>query len=472
MASTLAHREAGAIRSVSVGTIVVLALGALDFGLEASLIIPALPRFAELYDASVTGVAWLATGFLISGVVAVPLFGRLADVYGKRRLLLVALGAFFIGSLVCALTRSIELAIAGRVIQGLGTAVGPLTFGLVRDLLPPGVLPRAVGGVIGAASFGAAIGLVFSGILADRFSPATIFWFLAVFSGALALAVVALVPETPVRANVRLDIAGAGLLVGALFALILGVSQGNKWGWSSSEVIALFAGAVVLFAAFAVVERRDPQPLVDLALVVKRPFANANLCAFTIGYSFYLAAFVIPLLAAAPPESGYGQGRSTTEIGLILMPTALASLVAGWFGGKVLDRVGARALVAVAAVIGIAAYISLAVAHGSWIQLTIPAGILGVSIGLGLTGVYPVALRSSDVEKTTIAVSITANMRNTAVAVGTQVAYAILLGAGFVGPFIAEEGVTRAFVMGAVVAGFALLAAAFMPGKAASAQQA
>jgi MFS family permease len=180
----------------------------------------------------------------------------------------------------------------------------------------------------------------------------------------------------------------------------------------------------------------------------------------------------LPLLAAAPPESGYGQGRSTTEIGLILMPTALTSLVAGWFGGKVLDRVGARALVAVAAVIGIAAYISLAVAHGSWIQLTIPAGILGVSIGLGLTGVYPVALRSSDVEKTTIAVSITANMRNTAVAVGTQVAYAILLGAGFVGPFIAEEGFTRAFVMGAVVAGFALLAAAFMPGKAASAQQA
>jgi MFS family permease len=455
-------------RSVSFGTIVVLALGALDFGLEGSLIIPALPRFAELYDASITGVAWLATGFLISGVVAVPLFGRLADLYGKRLLLLVALAAFFAGSLICAVTHSIELAIAGRVVQGLGTAVGPLTFGLARDLLPPAVLPRAVGGIIGAASVGAAIGLVFSGILADSFSPATIFWFLAVFSATLAVAVAAVVPETPVRARVRLDVAGAGLLVIGLFALMLGVSQGNKWGWSSPAVIALFAGSAVFFAVFIVVERRVSQPLVDLALVVARPFANANLCAFAIGYSFYLATFVIPLLAAAPPESGYGQGLSTTEIGLLLMPTALASLLAGWVGGRALDRLGPRVLVATAATIGILAYISLALAHGSWLQLTIPVGVLGLSIGLGLTAVYPIALRSSDLDKTAVAVSITANMRNTAIAVGTQVAYAILLGAGFVGPFLDEVGFTRTFVMGAIVAGLALVAAAFLPGRTAA----
>lgn len=447
------------------GAFVVLALGALDFGLEGSLVIPALPRLAELYDASITGVAWLATGFLISGVVAVPLFGRLADLYGKRRLLLVALGAFFVGSLICALTHSIELAIAGRVVQGLGTAVGPLTFGLARDLLPADLLPRAVGGIIGAASIGAAIGLVFSGVLADAFSPAAIFWFLAAFSGGLAVAVVTAVPETTVRARAHLDLAGCPLLVGALFTLMLAVSQGNKWGWSSPEIIALFASSAALFVAFALVERREPQPLVDLALVVARPFANANLCAFTMGYSFYLATFVIPLLAGAPEASGYGQDLSTTEIGFVLMPTAVASLVAGWIGGKVLDRVGSRVLVATGAAIGIVAYLSLARAHGSWLELTIPAGVLGISIGLGLTAVYPTVMRSSDVEKTGVAISITANMRNTAVAVGTQVSYAILLGAGFVGPFLAEEGFTRAFLMGAAVAALALLAAAFMPGR-------
>jgi MFS family permease len=460
-----ARAEGRATRTVSAGAIVVLALGALDFGLEGSLIIPALPRFAELYHASVTGVAWLATGFLISGVVAVPLFGRLADLYGKRRLLLVALAAFCVGSLVCALAHSIELAIAGRIVQGLGTAVGPLTFGLTRDVLPADMLPRAVGLIIGAASIGAAVGLVFSGILADSFSPATIFWCLTVFSGLLAAAVVVLVPETPVRADVRVDAAGAALLIAALFTFILAVSQGNKWHWSSPSVIALFAGSGALFGTFALAERRSREPLVDMRLVVRRPFAGANLCAFVIGYSFYLATFVIPLLAAAPPESGYGQGRSTTEIGLVLMPTALASLVAGWLGGKALDRVGSRALVVAGALVAIAAYVSLALAHDSWIELTIPAGVLGLSIGLGLTAVYPVSIRGAELDKTTIAVAITANARNTAVAVGTQVGYAVLLGAGFAGPFLSEEGFTRTFAMGAVVAGLGVLTAALLPGR-------
>jgi MFS family permease len=456
------------MRALPIGAVVVLALGALDFGLEQSLVIPALPALAEHYDASLTGISWLVTGFLLSGIVAVPLCGRLGDLYGKRLLLLVSLAAFFVGSLLCALTHSIEVAIAGRAIQGIGFAVGPLTLGLARDTLPPGLLTRAIGAVIGAAGAGAALGFLLSGVLSDHLSPAAIFWFLVLTSGVLVVAVATLVQETAVRARAALDLTGAFLLGTGLFSLVLAISQGNRWHWTSARIIGLFAVSAVLLALFVLVERRATQPLVDLGLIAKRPFANANACAFALGYSFFIAVFVIPLLAAAPVESGYGQGLSTTQIGVLLAPTSVGCLVGGWIGGRVVDVVGSRALIAMGSLIGIGAYGSLALAHGSWAELSIPTAALGVSVGFILTGVYPVVIRNSEVEKTGVAVAVTADVRNMAVTVGAQVAYAILIGAGLVGPFVAEEGFTRVFVMGGIGAGIALLTAGFMPGRAAT----
>src|ERR1700757_3078729 len=116
-----------------VAPIVVLSLGALDFGLEASIVLPALPALARHYHASLLAVGWFATAFQLVAVAAVPLLGRLSDLVGKRGVLLVVLMAFATGSLVCAITSSIGVAIAGRAIQGAGAAVAPLGLGITRD---------------------------------------------------------------------------------------------------------------------------------------------------------------------------------------------------------------------------------------------------------------------------------------------------------------------------------------------------
>src|SRR5262249_27308095 len=163
--------------------------GALDFGLEQSIIVPALPSLARHYETSIIGVTWLATGFLLSAAVAVPLFGRLGDLFGKKRMILVSLTAFSLGSLVCALPSSIGLAIAGRGVQGLGAAVAPLTLGLARDTETPEHLPRTIGAVIGSANVGGGIGFLASGLLVDTFSPAAIFWFLCGAGAVLATGV-------------------------------------------------------------------------------------------------------------------------------------------------------------------------------------------------------------------------------------------------------------------------------------------
>lgn len=213
--TAFSHPRGAAAEPLRLGGIVVLSLGALDFGLEQSLIIPALPALAEHYGASLGAIAWMVTGFVLASIVAIPLVGRLGDMFGKRRMLLASLAAFALGSLVCALAESSGLAIAGRVIQGLGSAVTPLTYGLARDTVAPERLPHAIGAVVGGASAGGAIGFLLSGLLVDTFTAAAVFWFLLGFAILIAIAVRVLVRESPVRADVRLDPAGAASSVSA-----------------------------------------------------------------------------------------------------------------------------------------------------------------------------------------------------------------------------------------------------------------
>jgi MFS family permease len=466
-ASSTALPRAGAapVGSLRGGGIVVLSLGALDFGLEQSLVIPALPALAEHYGASVGAIAWMVTGFVLASIVAIPLVGRLGDVFGKRRMLLASLGAFAIGSLVCALAESSGLAIAGRVIQGLGAAVTPLTYGLARDTVAPEQLPKAIGAVVGGASAGAAIGFLLSGLLVDGFSATAVFWFLLGFAVLIAIAVRALVPESTVRADARLDAGGAALLGLGLLALLLAISRGSTWGWTSEQTVLILVAALASLAAFALVEQRARQPLVDLRLVKTPPFAFANLCAAAFGYSFFLAVFLIPQIAAAPAATGYGSDLSTTAIGMVLLPTGLASVVGGLVGGRVVERRGPRALVAGGAVLGIAGYASLALAHSSPAALAIGSAVIGLAWGLILTGIASVVIGRAPRDSTSVAVAVNAVTRNTAVAIGAQVAFAIVAGPDVAGTFPAESGFTWAFAMGGLGAGLLLLASTLMPGR-------
>lgn len=450
-------------RGLSAGATVVLALGALDFGLEQSIIVPALPSLATHYGASIVAIAWLVTGFLVAAAVAVPLAGRLGDLVGKKRMILISLGAFATGSLVCALTHSIALAIAGRVLQGLGASVAPLTLGLVRDIVPSADLPRAIGAVIGSANVGGGIGFLAGGVLVDSFSPAAIFWCLFAVGVGLLVGVAALVPETPVRAGAQIDRVGAVLLGSGLAALLLAISKGQSWGWHSAPVLLLFFGAAVALVLFGVVEERGTTPLVDLGLVLRKPLSYTNLCAFAFGFSFFIAVFVIPQISAFPKESGYGLGLSVTKIGLLLVPTSVAGLAASWLGGRAVDRIGPRALAGAGSIIGAATYVFLALADRTTAVLLVGSALIGVAWGLILTGVYPVVLRTVGRDRSAVAAAITLLFRNVGLSVGVTVAAVVIADAGLAGPFPAEHGYTRAFVCGAIGCVVTLAVAVLLP---------
>jgi EmrB/QacA subfamily drug resistance transporter len=444
---------------------IVLALAGLDFGLESSIVLPALPAIADHYDASVVALAWFATGFLLASAVAIPLLGRLGDLFGKRLMLLVALSGFGIGSLLCAVTDSVAVAIAGRVVQGVGGAAPALSFGLARDTVDREQLPRALGIIVGGVGVGATAGFLLSGVLVDGFSVAAIFWFLLAAAIVLSIAVLVLVPESPVRARLPIDGGGAALLALGLTSFLVAISRGNAWGWSSARILTLFAAAGVSLCAFVLHERRVRDPLVDLGLVATRPFAEAHVCQFLFGFCFIVPLFVVPQIAATPEASGYGFGFTTTQTGLLQLPTGIGILVGGHVAGRIIESLGPRRLVVGASALLVAGNLSLAAAHGTVAAIVVANAVVGLGVGLTVTGIAAVVVGHASPDKTGIAAAVNYVMRPIGGAVGAQVAAAAIIAAGLAGTVTDESGFTKALVISGIAACLGLLSAAFLPAR-------
>ena len=444
-----------------------LAVGALDLGLEQFMVLPILPAVQETHAASLTTATWLLTGFLLAAVVAAPIVGRLGDMYGKRRLLLVSLGAFAIGSLVCALSGSMTGLIAGRVLQGMGAAVGPLAIGLARDRASRERAPVWIGLLVAAAGAGAALGLLLGGVLVDALSVAAVFWFLFAVAVGLFIAILAFVPETPVRESVRPDWVGGLLLATALLAALLAISQGNTWGWGSPRFVTLVAVSAVGFVGFVVVERAVSAPLLDMRLMARRSVWSANIVAFAMGFALFIAGVVVPQIARLPTASGYGLDLTFAETGLVLLPGALGMIAGGWASGALIRTTGARNLVRAGAVAAAVAYAWLALDHGS-VGSVVAANVpLGFGIGLAFAALVNLVAHSVSGGRTAGFVAMTLVCRITGSALGAQLAAAVVIGAGVVeSGFPADRGFTGAFVLGLIAAMVALAATVAIPTRA------
>jgi len=241
----------------------VLLMAGVSFALSQTLVIPALPEIGDHLDASATATSWLLTAFLLSASIATPIVGKLGDIHGKGRVLTVVLLVFAAGAVVCALGRTIEVVIAGRVLQGVAGGVFPLAFGIVRDTFPRERMPAGLGMVSAIFGIGGGIGLSLSGVIADNLDTSWLFWINLIALPA-ALAAYLLIPPLPAGRRPRIDWAGAALLSAALAAILLGVSEADDWGWGSPANLGLILGGVALTVVFIRVEARTADPLIDL----------------------------------------------------------------------------------------------------------------------------------------------------------------------------------------------------------------
>ena len=227
------------------------------FSLSQTLVVPALPALAEEFDASPAAVSWVLTGFLVSASIATPIVGKLGDLYGKGRMLTAVLVLFSLGAVINALAGSIEVVIAGRLLQGVAGGVFPLAFGIVRDTFPPAHIPGGLAIVSAIFGIGGGIGLPLSGVIVDNLDLQWLFWINLIALPA-ALAAHRLVPPSPPVEDTRVDWLGALLLSGALAGILLGVSQAGEWGWGSPANVGCIGGGLLLAGIF--VGAKDASP--------------------------------------------------------------------------------------------------------------------------------------------------------------------------------------------------------------------
>jgi EmrB/QacA subfamily drug resistance transporter len=445
-------------------TLLVLAAAGLAYALAQTMIVPALPAIQRTLGGDPADATWLLTAFLLTAAVATPLLGRLGDMYGKEHWLLISLGVFGAGSVVSALAGSLGLMIAGRAIQGAGGAIFPLAIGIIRDEFPREKVATGIGTISAMFGIGGGVGLVVAGVLVDGIGVQWIFWLSAAASAAAAWATWRFVPESPVRVRARIDWLGGLLLSGALLTLLLGVSEGNAWGWASGGVLGLFAASAVLTLAWASWEWRAVDPLVDLRLMRRRPVWTTNVTAFAIGFAMFGSFVLIPQLVQTPPAAGYGFGASVTASGLFLWPSSLVMLFAGPLSGRLGTRFGSKLPLALGAVFASAGYFWLAALHGARIDIYLGSVLLGIGIGLAFAAMANLTVEAVPADMTGIASAINAIMRQIGGAVGAQVSAAIV-SAHFVlgGRFPAESGYTTAFAMSGVGAILALLVTFAIP---------
>jgi len=446
-------------------TLLVLTTSALAYALAQTMVAPALPEIQRSLHTSTTSVTWVLTVYLLTASVATPIVGRLGDMFGKERMLLMTLTFFGLGSLVAALSHSIAILVLGRAIQGVGGAVFPLAFGIIRDEFPPEKVATAIGLISATFGIGGGAGLVLSGVIVDHLSYEWIFW--------LALAVVMLaivathlfVPESPVKSPAKIDWAGAGLLSAGLVCLLFGLSEASRWGWSSAQEIGLLAAAVVILLAWARFELRVPEPLVDMRMMRRRPVLTTNLTALVTGFGMFGSFIIIPQLVQLPKSTGFGFGASVTEAGLFLLPSTTVMLFAGPVAGVLGTRLGSKVPLVAGTLFATLSFAFLSVEHEHRWAVYCAAALMGLGIGFAFASMANLIVEAVDQRETGVATGMNTIMRTIGGSLGGQVS-ATILATHMSGGHPTSTAFTIAFGISAAVVLIAFMSALAIPGRA------
>jgi EmrB/QacA subfamily drug resistance transporter len=361
-------------------------LAAVSFGLfmimlDNTVVNVALPSIERDLHMSISGLEWVVTGYALVFAALLITGGKLADMFGRRRIFIVGLVIFTLASLACGLAPNAGFLIGARGVQGIGAALmNPATLSIITATFPPRQRGQAIGIWAGVSALALAIGPLVGGLIVDHISWNWIF-FVNVPVGILAIVVSQLVIRESRDTSHEQSIDLPGLLTSglALFALSYALIEGNTLGWTSAEVLGLFVAAAVLFVSFVLLERHQRLPMLDLSLFKIGSFAGANIVALLVslgmfGVFFFVSLFVQNIL-----------GYSPTQAGAIFLPMTVLVILVAPMAGKLSDRVGSRWLMGIGmTLLSLSLLLYQRVGIGSDFWTLLPALVLG-GIGMAMT---------------------------------------------------------------------------------------
>lgn len=401
--------------------VIVLCFGGLVASLMQTLIIPIQPELPVLLNTSIANASWVVTATLLAGAVAMPIAGRLGDMFGKQRVLLASAALLVLGSLVCALSATLIPMIVGRAIQGLAMGFIPVGISLMREITPPRLTSAAVAAMSATLGVGGAIGLPLSAWVAQQWDWRALFWVASGLALIVAILVAILVPHLDDSNGGRLDVIGAiGLALG-LSGVLIAVSKGNDWGWGSGTTLGLLCGGLVLLILWGVFELRHSDPLVDLRTTARPAVLLTNLASIVIGFGMMAQAIVMPQLLEIPEAMG-GLGQTLLAAGLWMAPGGLMMLVFAPVSATFINKLGAKYTMAIgAAVLGLG-YLGAFFLMGAPWQLAVASVICSAGVGIGYAAMPTLIMGSVPVREAGAAVGLNGLMRS----VGTTTASAVM----------------------------------------------
>ena len=435
-------------------TLAALVLAGTAYALQQTMVLPALPELQRDLHTTTTWTTWIFTGFLLSSAVLTPLLGKLGDQHGKERLLAISLAVFLVGCIGAAAAWDIWSLIGFRVLQGTGGAVFPLAFAIVNDEFPRERTGAAIGVVSAVYGAAAGIGLPLSGVIVDHLSWRWLFAVSAVVVLIALVAVVTLVPESPIKTPSRVDVPGAALLSLGLATFLVAISEGPNWGWSSPATVGLFIVAAVAFAIWVPVELRVPEPLVDLRIMAGRVVLFTNTTAFLAGFSLFGAFVLVPQFVQTPTAlGGYGFGSTATEAGLFLLPGSILGFISGPFAGRIGRRYGYRLPLTLGMGCASLGLVLLAEWHEEPWQVVVGMFIAGAGVPLSFAAMAKLVVDAVRPSETGIASGVNTVMRTIGGVVGGQVAATVLASRTIGDTAVPTEwGYSTAFWLAAVAA--------------------
>jgi EmrB/QacA subfamily drug resistance transporter len=444
-------------------TFATLAVAAISYALLQSLVAPALPDIQTDLHASASGATWILTAYLLSASVATPVVGRLGDMFGKKRMLVITLWVLALGTLLAAFASTLALLIAARVVQGIGGAVFPLAFSIIRDEFPRQRVAHGIAMISALVGIGGGLGIVLAGPIIQNLNYHWLFWLPLLAIVPAAIVTMIFIPESPIRTPGRIDWLGGVLLAGWLVALLVAVSEGSVWGWTSAATIGLLLVAVVVAAAWAVFESRIAEPLVDMTMLRDRPVWTTNLSTTLIGFGMFASFVLVPEFVETPRSAGYGFSASVTEAGLFLLPATVAMLLVGPLAGRMSVTVGSKVPLALGALLSAVAYVMLALLHDQGWQIAAATFVLGMGIGLAFASMANVIVESVRPEETGVATGMNVIFRNVGGSLGGQVSASVLTASVVAAGLPTEQSFVVAFWLAAAMLLLGFVAALLVP---------
>ncbi|MFJ9931301.1 MFS transporter [Streptomyces misionensis] len=449
------------------GIVAVLALAGTVAAIMQTLVTPLIAELPQILHTSSSNAAWVITVTLLVGGVCVPVSGRLGDLVGKRRMMLICVVPLVAGSVVCALSTSVVPMIVGRGLQGMGMGMIPLGIALLRDVVPVEKLSGSIALVSASMGIGGAIGLPLAAAVAQYADWQELFWGAAVLSLIIGVLIFVVVPDVPAAAKgQRFDAPGAvGLAIG-LVALLLAISKGADWGWASGTTLGLFAVAVIALLVWGFWELRTRDPLIDLRTTARPRVLITNAASILVGVGMYSFMLIAPQLLQFPKATGFGLGQSMLAAGLWIAPGGIMMMLISPLGGKLINSRGPKlTLLAGALVIAVGYAVALPL-MGTAAGIMVAGIVINSGVALAYGAMPALIMSSVPLSETAAANGFNSLMRSLGTTIGSAVIGVVLahMTINLGGHTIAsKDGFRTGLLIGCGVALLSAAVAAFIP---------